>query len=160
MCICVHVELCIYVIHYYYTIIHHYYTYSSGLWPFAPLGWPFNESDHSNPNHSKQASQDMYDRFYPTSLLETGHDIIFFWVARMAMLGLELTGRVPFDTVYLHGLVRDENGQKMSKTKGNVIDPIDIVNEYGSDVLRYGIVTTSSPEYDISLSMATFEQSK
>lgn len=78
----------------------------------------------------------------------------------MAMLGLELTGRVPFDTVFLHGLVRDAEGQKMSKTKGNVIDPLDVVNKYGSDVLRYGIVTTSSPEYDISLSMSTFEQTK
>ena len=79
--------------------------HSSGLWPFATLGWP----DTRHPD---------YSRFYPTSLLETGHDILFFWVARMAMLGLELTGAAPFRTVYLHGLVKDEHDQKMSKTKG------------------------------------------
>ena len=109
--------------------------FSSGLWPFATTGWPQNEG---------VAGSDL-DRFYPASCLETGYDIIFFWVARMVMMGIELTGKSPFDVVYLHGLVRAADGSKMSKTKGNVIDPLDTVSEYGADSLRYSLVTGVTP---------------
>lgn len=109
--------------------------FSSGLWPFATVGWPANEGVEGS---------DLA-RFYPSSCLETGYDILFFWVARMAMMGLELTGKSPFDTVYLHGLVRAADGSKMSKTKGNVLDPLDTVAEYGADSLRYSLVTGVTP---------------
>ncbi|KAJ1618377.1 tRNA synthetases class I-domain-containing protein [Pavlovales sp. CCMP2436] len=105
--------------------------FSSGIWPFATLGWP-------------QKTADMR-AFYPTQLMETGYDILFFWVARMMMMGIELTGQAPFNTVYMHGLVRDDKGQKMSKTKGNVVDPIDAIAQYGTDALRYTLVTGSTP---------------
>ena len=95
--------------------------FSSGLWPFSTLGWPDATPD--------------YERFYPTSVMETGYDIIFFWVARMMMLGIQLTGEVPFHTVYLSGLIRDPEGQKMSKTKGNVVDPLAVIDETGADAL-------------------------
>jgi valyl-tRNA synthetase len=85
---------------------------SSGLWPFATVGWP--QAENASPTSD-------YSRFYPASCLETGYDILFFWVARMVMMGLELTDKSPFHTIYMHGLVRDGNGQKMSKTKGNLI---------------------------------------
>jgi valyl-tRNA synthetase len=100
--------------------------FSSGLWPFSTLGWPEDTSD--------------FRRFYPTSVMETGYDIIFFWVARMVMLGLELTGRPPFHTVSLSGLIRDPFGQKMSKTKGNVVDPLAVMAESGVDALRFALV--------------------
>jgi valyl-tRNA synthetase len=100
--------------------------FSSGLWPFATVGWPHAENDPKS---------DLA-RFYPASCLETGYDILFFWVARMVMMGLELTDKAPFHTIYMHGLVRDGQGQKMSKTKGNVIDPLEVVDQYGSDALR------------------------
>ncbi len=112
--------------------------FSSGLWPFSTLGWPEDTSD--------------YRRFYPTSVMETGYDILFFWVARMIMMGLWFTGKAPFHTVYLHGLVRDENGQKMSKTKGNVIDPLQNIEEYGTDALRFTLLTGSTPGQDMNLS--------
>jgi len=112
--------------------------FSSGLWPFATLGWPKETQD--------------FKYFYPTTVLETGYDILFFWVARMIMLGIEMTGKVPFETVYLHGLVRDKRGQKMSKSKGNVIDPIGFINEYGADALRMALIVGSAPGGDISLS--------
>ncbi len=112
--------------------------FSSGLWPFSTLGWPEETDD--------------LKRFYPTSIMETGYDILFFWVARMIMMGLWFTGEAPFHTIYLHGLVRDENGQKMSKTKGNVIDPIDNIAEYGTDALRYTLLTGSTPGQDMNLS--------
>ncbi len=86
--------------------------FSSGLWPFSTLGWPEKTKD--------------LETFYPTSVMETGFDILFFWVARMMMMGIHFMGEVPFKTVLLHGMVRDEHGQKMSKTKGNVIDPLDV----------------------------------
>ena len=113
--------------------------FSSGLWPFSTLGWPTETDD--------------FKTFYPTALMETGYDILFFWVARMIMTGLEFTGEVPFNTVYLHGLVRDTDGRKMSKTLGNVIDPLKIMDEYGTDALRFALLTGSSPGQDMSLSM-------
>ena len=118
--------------------------FSSGLWPFATLGWP-------------QAESADLARFYPTQCLETGYDILFFWVARMVMLGIEFTGQVPFDTIFLHGLVRDAEGQKMSKTKGNVIDPIDTIDEFGADALRYALVTGVTPGQDVPLSQERIE---
>lgn len=117
--------------------------FSSGLWPFATVGWPKNEND---PNSDLA-------RFYPGTCLETGYDILFFWVARMAMMGLELTGKSPFNVVYLHGLVRAADGSKMSKTKGNVVDPLETVAEYGADSLRYSLVTGVTPGQDIPLNM-------
>ena len=117
--------------------------FSSGLWPFATVGWPADEGKEDS---------DLA-RFYPSTCLETGYDILFFWVARMAMMGLELTGKSPFEVVYLHGLVRAADGSKMSKTKGNVIDPLDTVAEYGADSLRYSLVTGVTPGQDIPLNM-------
>ena len=100
--------------------------FSSGLWPFSTLGWPDDTAD--------------LHRFYPTSVLETGWEIIFFWVARMVMLGIELTGRPPFHTISLSGLIRDPEGKKMSKTKGNVVDPLAIMEEVGADALRFALI--------------------
>jgi valyl-tRNA synthetase len=113
--------------------------FSSGLWPFATVGWPQNTPD--------------FKQFYPATCLETGYDILFFWVARMVMMGLEFTDEVPFDTIYMHGLVRDEKNEKMSKTKGNVVDPLDVVDEYGADALRFSLVTGVTPGQDVPLSM-------
>ncbi|MCH8341491.1 MAG: valine--tRNA ligase [Chloroflexi bacterium] len=113
--------------------------FSSALWPFSTLGWPAETEDLKT--------------YYPTSLMETGYDILFFWVARMIMTGLEFTGREPFHTVYLHGLVRAADGRKMSKTLGNVIDPLKIMDEFGTDALRFTLLTGSSPGQDLSLSM-------
>jgi valyl-tRNA synthetase len=108
--------------------------FSSGLWPFSTLGWPDDTPD--------------YRRFYPTSVMETGYDIIFFWVARMMMLGIHLTGREPFQTVYLSGLIRDPLGQKMSKTKGNVLDPLGVIDETGADPLRFALIHGATPGND------------
>ncbi|MGQ9786213.1 MAG: valine--tRNA ligase, partial [Anaerolineae bacterium] len=112
--------------------------FSSGLWPFSTLGWPDDTPD--------------LRRFYPTDVMETGYDILFFWVARMIMQGLEMTGQVPFHVVYLHGLVRDAQGRKMSKTAGNVIDPLEMIERYGTDALRFSLLTGSTPGNDINLS--------
>jgi valyl-tRNA synthetase len=117
--------------------------FSSGLWPHSTLGWPKDTED--------------YRYFYPTSVMETGYDIIFFWVARMIIMGLEDTGDIPFATVYLHGLVRDEKGEKMSKMKGNVIDPMVIVKEYGADALRFALSTGSGAGNDMKMSPVRFE---
>ncbi len=119
--------------------------FSSGLWPFATVGWP---QDENNGDETSDLA-----RFYPGTCLETGYDILFFWVARMVMLGIELTGVSPFKVIYLHGLVRAADGSKMSKTKGNVIDPLDTVYEYGADSLRYSLVTGVTPGQDIPLNM-------
>ncbi|MCB8982257.1 MAG: valine--tRNA ligase [Ardenticatenaceae bacterium] len=113
--------------------------FSSGLWPFSTLGWPEQTPD--------------LQRFYPTDVMETGYDILFFWVARMVMSATLFTNDVPFHTVYLHGLVRDEHGQKMSKTKGNVTDPLDVMNEYGTDALRFTLLTGGTPGNDLNLSL-------
>jgi valyl-tRNA synthetase len=108
--------------------------FSSGLWPFSTLGWPDDTDDLRT--------------YYPTSVMETGYDIIFFWVARMMMLGLELTGQEPFHTVYLSGLIRDPSGQKMSKTKGNVVDPLGVIDESGADALRFALIHGATPGND------------
>jgi len=108
--------------------------FSSGLWPFSTLGWPDRTSD--------------FDTYYPTSVMETGHDILFFWVARMMMLGLHLTDGVPFHTVFLSGLVRDDRGQRMSKTKGNVVDPLQVMAESGADALRFALIHGATPGQD------------
>jgi len=113
--------------------------FSSGLWPFSTLGWPDDTPD--------------LRRYYPTSVMETGYDILFFWVARMIMSGLEYTDTIPFHTVYLHGLIRDEKGRKMSKTLGNVIDPLEVMDEYGTDALRFTLLTGATPGNDMNLSM-------
>ncbi|MAV48724.1 MAG: valine--tRNA ligase [Pelagibacteraceae bacterium] len=113
--------------------------FSSALWPFATLGWP---------NRTYELK-----RFYKTSVLVTGFDIIFFWVARMMMMGLHFMKEVPFEKVYVHALVRDEKGQKMSKSKGNVIDPLTIIEEFGADALRFTLISMSSPGRDVKLSI-------
>jgi valyl-tRNA synthetase len=120
--------------------------FSSGLWPHCTLGWP------------KETEDLKY--FYPTSVMETGYDIIFHWVARMIMMGIENMGDVPFHTVYLHGLVRDEKGEKMSKVKGNVLNPLDAIKEYGTDALRFALSTGTSPGNDMKMSSSRLESSR
>ena len=120
--------------------------YSSGLWPFSTLGWPEETAD--------------LRRFYPSTVMETAYDIIFFWVARMMMLGLELMGEVPFRYVYLSGLVRDPYGQKMSKTKGNVVDPLETIDEFGADALRFALVHGTAPGADSRLGRAKLENAR
>jgi valyl-tRNA synthetase len=117
--------------------------FSSGLWPHSTLGWPDDTED--------------LRYFYPTSVMETAYDILFFWVARMIMMGIENTGEIPFRTVYLHGLIRDDKGEKMSKTKGNVVDPLGLINEYGTDALRFALSTGTSPGNDSRLSTEKME---
>ncbi|AWN43350.1 valine--tRNA ligase [Methylobacterium durans] len=117
--------------------------FSSALWPFSTLGWP-----ESTPELA---------RFYPTNTLVTGKDILFFWVARMMMMGLHVTDRVPFDTVYLHTLVRDEKGAKMSKSKGNVVDPLGLIDQYGADALRFTLTAMAAQGRDIKLSLQRVE---
>ena len=112
--------------------------FSSGLWPFSTMGWPERTPD--------------LGRYYPTSLLITGLDIIFFWVARMIMLGVKFTGDVPFEKVYITSLVRDEHGHKMSKSKGNVVNPLELMEEIGADAFRFTLAAMASPGMDISLS--------
>ena len=112
--------------------------FSSGLWPFATLGWP--------------KKKDYLNKFYPTSVLVTGFDIIFFWVARMIMFGMEFLNKEPFKDIYVHALVRDEKGQKMSKSKGNVIDPLELIEKYSADALRFTLLSMASPGRDVKLS--------
>jgi len=118
--------------------------FSSALWPLSTLGWP----------NEKSAD---FKKFYPTQVMETGYDILFFWVARMIIFGLEFSGKIPFETVYLHGLVRDERGRKMSKSLGNVLDPIDIARKYGADALRFSMVVGATAGKDINLSLQKIE---
>jgi valyl-tRNA synthetase len=120
--------------------------FSSGLWPFSTLGWPDDTPDLAT--------------YYPTSVMETGYDIIFFWVARMMMLGLELTGVEPFHTVYLSGLIRDPLGQKMSKTKGNVVDPLGVIDESGADALRFALIHGATPGNDQRFGVAKLEHAR
>ncbi len=111
--------------------------FSSGLWPFSTLGWPDKTPE--------------LERFYPTNVLVTGFDIIFFWVARMIMMGLKFTGEVPFRDIYIHALIRDAEGQKMSKSKGNVIDPLEMSDKYGADALRFTLAHMATPGRDVKL---------
>jgi valyl-tRNA synthetase len=120
--------------------------FSSGLWPFSTLGWP-------------EATDDLA-RFYPGSVMETAYDIIFFWVARMMMLGIHLLGDAPFHTVYLSGIVRDPYGQKMSKTKGNVVDPLETIADYGADALRFALVHGTAPGNDLRLGREKLENAR
>jgi valyl-tRNA synthetase len=117
--------------------------FSSALWPHSTLGWPEDTRD--------------LQYFYPTTVMETGYDILFFWVARMVMMGFEDTGNIPFHTVYLHGLIRDENGEKMSKVRGNVVNPIDTLEKYGTDALRFSLSTGTAPGNDIKMSPSRLE---
>ncbi|NWF77362.1 MAG: valine--tRNA ligase, partial [Chloroflexi bacterium] len=120
--------------------------FSSALWTHSTLGWP--------------ADTDDLRYFYPGSVMETGYDILFFWVARMIMMGLEDTGEIPFHTVYLHGLIRDESGEKMSKMRGNVINPTEAISKYGVDALRFALTTGTSPGNDINLGKSKLESSR
>jgi len=122
--------------------------FSSGLWPFSTLGWP-------------EETEDL-EYFYPTSVLETGYDILFFWVAKMIMLGLEMTGEIPFDTVYLHGMIRNQEGRKISKSMPDAdkYDPLLIVDEYGADALRFTMLTGSTPGNDVKLSPTRIESNR
>ncbi len=120
--------------------------FSSALWPHSTLGWPEDTDD--------------LRYFYPGSVMETGYDILFFWVARMIMMGLEDTGEIPFHTVYLHGLIRDESGEKMSKLRGNVINPAEAISKYGVDALRFALTTGTSPGNDINLGKSKLESSR
>ncbi len=117
--------------------------FSSGLWPFSTLGWP-NKTE-------------ALETFYPTSVLVTGHDIIFFWVARMIMMGLELTGDIPFRKVYIHGLVRDSDGKKMSKSLGNSVDPVEMIDQYGADALRFTLMAQIASGKDLKFSVDRLE---
>ena len=117
--------------------------FSSALWTHSTLGWPDDTED--------------LRYFYPTTVMETGYDILFFWVARMIMMGIEDTGRTPFSTIYLHGLVRDEKGEKMSKVRGNVLNPLDTLEQYGTDALRFALSTGTSPGNDIKLTPVRLE---
>jgi len=116
------------------------------LWPFSTLGWPEETPD--------------YKYFYPTTYMETGYDILFFWVARMIMMGIEFTGQAPFHTVYLHGLVRDEIGRKISKTTGNVIDPLLLMDEFGTDALRFTMLVGSTPGNDTNVGSKKVESNR
>ena len=120
--------------------------FSSALWPFSTLGWPERTSELA--------------KYYPTDMLVTGFDIIFFWVARMMMMGLHFMGDVPFRTVYMHGLVRDERGQKMSKSKGNVIDPLNLIDAYGTDALRYSVAAAAGGGRDVKLGAKIVEANR
>ncbi|MDD9924576.1 MAG: valine--tRNA ligase, partial [Rhodospirillaceae bacterium] len=120
--------------------------FSSGLWPFSTLGWPEETPELA--------------RYYPTDVLVTGFDIIFFWVARMMMLGMHFMKEVPFRTVYVHALVRDASGQKMSKSKGNIIDPLELIDKFGGDALRFTLASLAAPGRDIKLSEARVEGSR
>ena len=120
--------------------------FSSALWPFSTMGWPRNTED--------------LDYFYPTNTLVTGYDIITFWVSRMIFSGLEYTGKAPFDTVLIHGLVRDAQGRKMSKSLGNGIDPLEIIDKYGADALRFALATGNSPGNDMRFSDEKIEAAR
>jgi valyl-tRNA synthetase len=120
--------------------------FSSGLWPFSTLGWPEN-------------TKEMED-FYSTNVLVTGFDIIFFWVARMIMMGMKFTDKVPFKDIYIHALIRDAQGQKMSKSKGNVIDPLEVIDQYGADALRFTLAHMATPGRDVKMDVKRIESNR
>jgi len=120
--------------------------FSSGLWPFSTLGWPDETAE--------------MEKFYPTNVLVTGFDIIFFWVARMIMMGMKFTGKVPFKDIYIHALIRDAQGQKMSKSKGNVIDPLQMIDLYGADALRFTLAHMATPGRDVKLDEKRIESNR
>ncbi|MFQ5861157.1 MAG: valine--tRNA ligase, partial [Dehalococcoidia bacterium] len=128
--------------------------FSSALWPHSTLGWEWGPKDIP-----PGQEQDLA-RFYPTVAMETGYDILFFWVARMVMMGLQNTGQVPFRYVYLHGLIRDVHGVKMSKTKGNVLDPVQLIEWYGADALRFALTTGTAPGNDLRLGESKLEAAR
>jgi valyl-tRNA synthetase len=130
--------------------------FSSWLWPFATFYWPFN----SLPEDKRLQAQQELGYFYPTSVLVTAPEIIFFWVARMIMSGLEFMKDIPFKDVYIHGTVRDIEGKKMSKSLGNIIDPLEIINEYGTDALRFSLISITAQGQDVYLSKERFEQGR
>ncbi len=120
--------------------------FSSGLWPFSTLGWPDDTED--------------LRYFFPTTMMETGYDILFFWVARMIMMSLEFTGEIPFEAIYLHGLVRVSGGQKMSKSYGNVVDPLELMEKFGTDALRFTLLTGSTPGQDSKMNLEKLEANR
>ncbi|MFR9451711.1 class I tRNA ligase family protein, partial [Streptococcus pneumoniae] len=120
--------------------------FSSALWPFSTMGWPEVDSED-------------FKRYFPTSTLVTGYDIIFFWVSRMIFQSLEFTGRQPFQNVLIHGLIRDEQGRKMSKSLGNGIDPMDVIEKYGADALRWFLSNGSAPGQDVRFSYEKMDAS-
>src|SRR5581483_7441586 len=119
---------------------------SSALWPFSTLGWPEKTPE--------------LQRFYPTSVLVTGFDIIFFWVARMMMMGIHFLGDVPFKTVFIHNRVLDEQGAKMSKTKGNVVDPLTLIDEFGTDALRFTLAQAAGQSRDMRIGPTRVESGR
>ena len=120
--------------------------FSSALWPFSTLGWPDKTPELA--------------RFYPTSVLVTGFDIIFFWVARMMMMGIHFMGEVPFKTVLIHNRVLDEQGAKMSKTKGNVVDPLTLIDEFGADALRFTLALAAGQSRDMRIGPTRVETNR
>src|SRR5262249_25105733 len=116
--------------------------FSSALWPMSVLGWPNDTADMK--------------RFYPTSTMVTGHEILYLWVARMVMFGLEFAGKVPFADVLIHGIVRDKQGRKMSKSLGNVIDPLELIQEFGADAVRFSLAQSAAPGRDMQISKENF----
>ncbi|MFB6226305.1 MAG: valine--tRNA ligase [Candidatus Paceibacteria bacterium] len=133
--------------------------FSSGLWTFSTLGWPDNKKRNNKEELGFFEKNDL-ERFHPTTVLETGYDILFFWVARMILMTTYNLGEIPFETVYLHGLVLDENGDKMSKSKGNVIDPLNMKEKYGADATRMSLLIGNTPGNDMSLSEDKIESMK
>ncbi|MCK4994225.1 MAG: valine--tRNA ligase [Candidatus Omnitrophica bacterium] len=130
--------------------------FSSWLWPFATFGWPFHKTKNSSPESIELKKREL-EYFYPTAVLVTAPEIIFFWVARMIMSGFEFMGDIPFKDVYLHGTVRDDGGKKMSKSLGNSIDPLEIIAEYGTDALRFSLISITSIGQDVYLAKEKFE---
>ncbi|MFH2138583.1 MAG: valine--tRNA ligase [Candidatus Omnitrophota bacterium] len=130
--------------------------FSSWLWPFATLGWPFTQRGADSVERIGEKKKEL-SYFYPTDALVTAQEIIFFWVARMIMSGFEFMGDIPFKDVYIHGTVRDESGKKMSKSLGNSIDPLEIIDEFGTDALRFSLISLTSVGQDVYLSKDKFE---
>jgi len=132
--------------------------FSSWLWPFATFGWPFDEARGEGRGERAEGKAEKELRyFYPTSVLVTAQEIIFFWVARMIMAGIEFQGGIPFQDVYIHGTVRDDTGKKMSKSLGNVIDPLEVIKDYGADALRFSLISITAMGQDIFLSKDKFD---